>query len=118
FDMMTHRFTTGAVMAEEAGVAMSTNLTRRAFLAMLTAAGLRRTAKAQVMPTGDSIVRTDFSKLPPYGNGRIPAGIRSRYIANVNGMTVHILEAGFETPGRPAVLLLHGFPELAFSWRK
>jgi pimeloyl-ACP methyl ester carboxylesterase len=33
-------------------------------------------------------------------------------------MTVHILEAGYETPGRPAVLLLHGFPELAFSWRK
>ena len=33
-------------------------------------------------------------------------------------MTVHILEAGYETPGRPAVLLLHGFPELAYSWRK
>ena len=29
-----------------------------------------------------------------------------------------MLEAGFETPGRPAVLLLHGFPELAYSWRK
>jgi len=26
--------------------------------------------------------------------GAIPAGIRSRHIANVNGMTVHILEAG------------------------
>jgi pimeloyl-ACP methyl ester carboxylesterase len=63
-------------------------------------------------------VRTDFSVLPVYGNGTIPAGIRSRYIANVNGMTVHVLEAGYETPGRPAVLLLHGFPELAYSWRK
>jgi pimeloyl-ACP methyl ester carboxylesterase len=31
---------------------------------------------------------------------------------------MHLLEAGFETPGRPLVLLLHGFPELAFSWRK
>ena len=39
-------------------------------------------------------------------------------MSNVNGMTVHALEAGFETPGRPAVLLLHGFPELAYSWRK
>jgi pimeloyl-ACP methyl ester carboxylesterase len=48
----------------------------------------------------------------------LPPAIRSRHIANVNGMTVHILEAGFETPGRPAVLLLHGFPELAYSWRK
>jgi pimeloyl-ACP methyl ester carboxylesterase len=29
-----------------------------------------------------------------------------------------VLEAGFETTGRPCLLLLHGFPELAFSWRK
>src|SRR6202012_4737444 len=59
-----------------------------------------------------------FSKLPPYGNGTLPSGIRSRHIANVNGLTVHILEAGYETTGRPAILLLHGFPELAYSWRK
>src|SRR5262249_44582844 len=25
---------------------------------------------------------------------------------------------GFETAGRPCVVLLHGFPELAYSWRK
>jgi len=58
------------------------------------------------------------SHLPPYGNGTLLAGIRSRTVANVNGLTVHLLEAGFETAGRPAVLLLHGFPELAYSWRK
>src|SRR5687768_15486042 len=29
---------------------------------------------------------------------------------------MHVLEAG--TPGAPCVLLLHGFPELAYSWRK
>ena len=69
-------------------------------------------------PARAAVVNADFSKLPPYGNGTIPAGIRSRQIANVNGLTVHILEAGYETPGRPAVLLLHGFPELAYSWRK
>jgi pimeloyl-ACP methyl ester carboxylesterase len=56
--------------------------------------------------------------LPPYGNGTQPAGIRSRSVANVNGLTVHVLEAGYETAGPPAVLLLHGFPELAYSWRK
>ncbi len=28
-----------------------------------------------------------------------------------------MLEAGYEDEGRPALLLLHGFPELAFSWR-
>jgi len=69
-------------------------------------------------PARAAIVNTNFSKFPPYGNGTIAAGIRSRQIANVNGMTVHILEAGYETPGRPAVLLLHGFPEIAYSWRK
>jgi alpha/beta hydrolase fold len=65
-----------------------------------------------------AIVRTDIANLPPYGNGTLPPGIRSRPIANVNGLTVHILEAGHESRGRPAVLLLHGFPELAYSWRK
>jgi pimeloyl-ACP methyl ester carboxylesterase len=48
----------------------------------------------------------------------LPAGIRSRFVDDVNGLRMHVLEAGFETKGRPCVLLLHGFPELAFSWRK
>jgi pimeloyl-ACP methyl ester carboxylesterase len=48
----------------------------------------------------------------------LPAGIRSRSVPGINGLTMHVLEAGLETPGRPAVLLLHGFPELAYSWRK
>jgi len=48
----------------------------------------------------------------------LPAAIRSRYVDNINGLRMHVLEAGFETPGRPCLLLLHGFPELAFSWRK
>jgi pimeloyl-ACP methyl ester carboxylesterase len=39
-------------------------------------------------------------------------------VEGVNGLTMHVLEAGFEAPGRPSVLLLHGFPELAYSWRK
>ena len=91
-------------------------LSRRTFLA--TAAGLGTLAIAPNTPARAAIVQTDFSTFPAYGNGTIPAGIRSRQIANVNGMTVHILEAGYETPGRPAVLLLHGFPELAYSWRK
>jgi pimeloyl-ACP methyl ester carboxylesterase len=48
----------------------------------------------------------------------LPASIRSRQVENINGLSMHVLEAGFETRGRPCVLLLHGFPELAFSWRK
>ena len=53
-----------------------------------------------------------------YGQNTIPEGIRSRFIENVNGLRVHMLEAGFDPPTRPCILLLHGFPELAFSWRK
>ncbi len=46
----------------------------------------------------------------------LPSGLRSRFVSGVNGLRVHILEAG--APDRPCVLLLHGFPELAYSWRK
>ena len=48
----------------------------------------------------------------------LPPGVRSRFVDNGNGLTMHLLEAGFESPDRPCVLLLHGFPELAYSWRK
>jgi pimeloyl-ACP methyl ester carboxylesterase len=48
----------------------------------------------------------------------LPAAIRSRFVESINGLRMHVLEAGFETRGRPCVLLLHGFPELAYSWRK
>src|SRR5438105_13595682 len=58
------------------------------------------------------------ANLPAHGNSTLPPGIRSRVIENINGLAMHVLEAGFETPGRPCVLLLHGFPELAYSWRK
>ena len=48
----------------------------------------------------------------------LPPSIRSRYVDDINGLRMHVLEAGFESKGRPCVLLLHGFPELAYSWRK
>ena len=54
--------------------------------------------------------------LGPYDPGVLPAGVRSRFVHGVNGLRVHVLEAGFDG-GRPALLLLHGFPELAYSWR-
>ena len=56
-----------------------------------------------------------LSPLPPEV---LPAGVRARFVPGINGLTMHILEAGFEAPGRPLLLLLHGFPELAYSWRK
>ena len=55
---------------------------------------------------------------PHFHQGKPETAVRSRLIANGNGLTMRVLEAGFETANRPCVLLLHGFPELAFSWRK
>jgi pimeloyl-ACP methyl ester carboxylesterase len=54
----------------------------------------------------------------PLSAGMLPHGLRSRFVDNDNGLVMHVLEAGFESPERPCVLLLHGFPELAYSWRK
>ena len=48
----------------------------------------------------------------------LPRGVRSRFVDDINGLRMHVLEAGYETDNRPCVLLLHGFPELAYSWRK
>lgn len=48
---------------------------------------------------------------------RLPEGVRSRFIEGIQGMRMHVLEAGSDQPDRPLLLLLHGFPELAFSWR-
>jgi pimeloyl-ACP methyl ester carboxylesterase len=93
------------------------DLSRRGFVATAASAAIGAFALAQG-PARAATVRTDISRLPPYGNSTLPAGIRSRTIDNQNGLTVHLLEAGFEEPGRPCVLLLHGFPELAYSWRK
>jgi pimeloyl-ACP methyl ester carboxylesterase len=59
-----------------------------------------------------------MADLPPLESAVLPPGIRARFVHNVNGLDVHVLEAGHETRGRPLVLLLHGFPELAYSWRK
>ncbi len=55
------------------------------------------------------------ASLPPLP---LPPSIHSRFVDGINGLRMHVLEAGFETEDRPCVLLLHGFPELAYSWRK
>ena len=62
-------------------------------------------------PTGPGV------EAEPYPSEWLPDGVRSRFVESINGLRVHVLEAGFETPNRPALLLLHGFPELAYSWR-
>jgi len=59
---------------------------------------------------------TNTDTLPPYGNNTLPSGVRPRLVLNVNGLTVNLIEAG--TQGQPLVLLIHGFPNLGYSWRK
>ncbi|MDB5504409.1 MAG: alpha/beta hydrolase [Tardiphaga sp.] len=56
--------------------------------------------------------------MDPISSDILPSGIRSRFVDDIKGLRMHVLEAGFESQGRPCLLLLHGFPELAFSWRK
>jgi pimeloyl-ACP methyl ester carboxylesterase len=55
--------------------------------------------------------------MEPLPTSVLPNGVRSRILPGINGLDIHVLEAG-EGKGRPAILLLHGFPELAYSWRK
>jgi pimeloyl-ACP methyl ester carboxylesterase len=100
-------------LASKSGSASITSTRRRFILTAAAAAacsstGTQRRAHA-------AIVQTDTANLPPLP---LPAGIRSRYVSNINGLTFHVLEAGFEEKGRPCVLLLHGYPELAYGWRK
>jgi len=59
-----------------------------------------------------------MTELAPLENAALAPGIRSRFVRNINGLDMHILEAGYGSPGRRFALLLHGFPELAYSWRK
>ncbi|KAF2867346.1 Alpha/Beta hydrolase protein [Massariosphaeria phaeospora] len=64
--------------------------------------------------TSPSAAKLDLPALP------LPAGVSANYVhCPSNGLTFHFLEAGY-TPARdrPLLLLCHGYPELAFSWRK
>ena len=66
-----------------------------------------------------TIARATGAEAPgPLPAALLPEGVRSRFVDGVNGLRMHVLEAGHDAPGRPLLLLLHGFPELAYSWRR
>src|SRR5262245_7240286 len=102
-------------------VPTTSGLSRREFLTSASALGGMAIA-LRPEPVEGSAARAQittsapFEKLPPYGNNTLPAGVKARLVPKVNGLTVNMLEAG--TQGRPLVLLLHGFPNLGYSWRK
>ena len=57
-----------------------------------------------------------MQKVPLMYEQHLPDGVAARTVADVNGLTMHVLEAG--DSAAPLLILLHGFPELSFSWRK
>lgn len=56
----------------------------------------------------------DDDHVEPWDSELIP-GCRERCVTRVNGLEMHLLEAGNRDDD--LVVLLHGFPEGAFSWR-
>jgi pimeloyl-ACP methyl ester carboxylesterase len=95
------------------GSRTGTGATRRSFI--VTAAAAVSSTLVESRVSRAAIVQTDTAKLAPLP---LPPGIRSRYVPNINGLNFHVLEAGFESQGRPCLLLLHGYPEIAYGWRK
>lgn len=71
-------------------------------------------------PETDELVPCSFrvmADLPPLP---LPSGITQRYVdltsVGTCGLKVFLLEAG--DPEDPLILLFHGYPELAYTWRK
>ena len=92
----------------------STPLTRRQLMQGVALAVGPLAMSGAGRPSLQAQTVTDVGPLP---DGVLPIGIRSRHVPGINGLTMHVLEAGFDQGDRPCVLLLHGFPELAYSWR-
>ncbi|MEM7778277.1 MAG: alpha/beta fold hydrolase, partial [Pseudomonadota bacterium] len=59
-----------------------------------------------------------MASAPPMTSEILPPGLRAHHVVNNNGLVMHVLGAGADASDTPVLLLLHGFPELAYSWRK
>ena len=53
-----------------------------------------------------------------YQNEILPSEIRIKVAKNINGLDIKYLEAGKKSKNSELIVLLHGFPEIGFSWRK
>jgi pimeloyl-ACP methyl ester carboxylesterase len=94
-------------------------MTRRDLLRQFTAVGASLSFDGRWRGTlGAEQASQLTAAIGPLDPAVLPSGVRSRFVDGVNGLRVHVLEAGYETSGRRAVVLLHGFPELAYSWRR
>ncbi len=82
------------------------------------AAPAARVFRGRLAARVEGAATAQTAEIGPYAEDVLPPGVRSRFVHNIHGLRMHVLEAGFEGGDRPGVLLLHGFPELAYSWRK
>lgn len=57
---------------------------------------------------------TSLSPLP------LPKGVTESYVDCTSscGLVFHVLSAGVQSKDSKLILITHGFPELAYSWRK
>ncbi len=92
---------------------MQSNMTRRQMLQGLAAAASVAAISNNILSAAEQT-----KEIGPLPDDVLPRGVRSRFVHGINGLRVHVLEAGYEAGNRPGVLLLHGFPETAYSWRK
>ena len=89
--------------------------TRRQFMRLL---GITAPSLLMMQRLTAQIPDTIKPGIGPYPDAWLPDGIRSRFVENINGLRIHLLEAGHEPGNQPVLVLLHGFPELAYSWRE
>ena len=93
-------------------------LLRGAAAGIATVAARRGAHPAREAGTVLHAMTQPADEIGPYADGVLPPGVRSRFVDGVNGLRMHVLEAGSKAGARAGVLLLHGFPELAYSWRR
>lgn len=69
---------------------------------------------ARILVVKTSMADTIESPFPPLP---LPPGLQERQLRSTDStLSYHLIEAG--SKGSPLIILLHGFPELAYSWRK
>ena len=97
---------------------MHSNMTRRQLMRRLAVAASVAMAPNWMNRRSIGVAAEKTNGTGRYTEDLLPSGVRSRFVNGINGLRMHVLEAGYEGGSRPGILLLHGFPELAYSWRK
>jgi hypothetical protein len=68
-----------------------------------------RGSQSNAFSSSEEIIVTIISTDPRYG--------KHNWVQLPTGIKMHYVEKGGDTPGKPLMVFLHGFPEFWFSWR-